>query len=192
MAAGCHSGPVTPSDDLFPPRRPIFFPVVIATVFLTIIGMTAGFVLGERHRDRVRTEKTSQTGGDQTATTAPVDDRSSAPGQCPPETQQTAVSLQFPGDLRQVLRIVTDNGTTVWICEDPAGALYYQGKTGGRDTPLVEGGNGLFLSKVRRTGANAYEAIATNGTRFLVSRTRLEVHFSDGRDPQANKVVEVE
>src|SRR3954451_10139979 len=51
VAAGCHPGPVTPPDDLSPPRRPIFFPVVIATVFLTIIGGTAGFMLGERHRD---------------------------------------------------------------------------------------------------------------------------------------------
>ena len=50
LAAGCHPEPVTPSDDLSPPRRPIFFPVVIATVFLTIIGGTVGFMLGERHR----------------------------------------------------------------------------------------------------------------------------------------------
>src|SRR3954468_16439670 len=50
VADGCHPGPVTPSDDPFPPRRPIFFPVVIATVFLTIIAGTAGFMLGERHR----------------------------------------------------------------------------------------------------------------------------------------------
>jgi hypothetical protein len=40
---------VSQSVDLPPLRRPLFFPVVIATVFLSIIGMSAGLVLGSHH-----------------------------------------------------------------------------------------------------------------------------------------------
>jgi hypothetical protein len=47
------------SDDHPPPRRPLFFPVVIATVFLGIIGMSAGLVLGSRHEEPVRAGPTS-------------------------------------------------------------------------------------------------------------------------------------
>ena len=88
-----------------------------------------------------------------------------------------------------MLKIVTANGTTVWICEDPAGSLYYQGKTGGVDAPLVEKKNGLFLSQVRRIAdQDEFEATAPNGNRFVVSREQLEVHFTDGRQTQVDKV----
>ena len=190
MAAGCHPGPVTPSDDLSPPRRPIFFPVVIATVFLTIIGMTVGFMLGEQHRRRARIEGAGQI---RTPAPAPWTEPAAGPTAsgrlCPDETLQTAASLQLPAELHQVLKIVTANGTTVWICEDPAGALYYQGKTGGVDAPLVQKKNGLFLSRVRRLpDRDEYEATAANGNSFVVSRERLEVHFTDGRATQVDKV----
>jgi hypothetical protein len=193
VAIGCHPGPVTPSDDLSLPRRPIFFPVVIATVFLTIIGMTVGFMLGERHRARSRAAGTGQI-DTPTPSPEPVGTPQAASGPlCPAETRNTAASLQLPSELHQVLKIVTANGTTVWICEDPAGALYYQGKTGGVDAPLVEKKNGLFLSEVRRfTDRDAYEATAANGNRFVVSREQLEVHFTDGRANQVDRVESAE
>jgi hypothetical protein len=182
---------VTPSDDLSPPRRPIFFPVVIATVFLTIIGMTAGFMLGERHRNEAQVQETTPP-TEITTTTSPTPSLLPTDGACPDEAEQTAVKLGFPSDLRQVFKVITDNGTTVWICQDPQGSLYYQSKTGGVDAPLRQGKNGLFLSSVVRRNPDEYEAMAAEGNRFVVSRERLEVHFTDGRADQTYKVVRSE
>ncbi|WP_213012512.1 hypothetical protein [Paractinoplanes toevensis] len=178
---------MTPSDDLSPPRRPIFFPVVIATVFLTIIGMTIGFLLGERHNDRVRASV-------QTGSETPNTDISSEPSGplCPEETIQTARGLGFPDDLRQIFKIVTDNRTIVWICQDGAGSLYYQSQTKSDQGPLVQNKNGLFLSQVNREGDDEYLATADNGTQFVVNRQQLEVHFADGRKTQVSDVDRVE
>jgi hypothetical protein len=187
LAAGCHPEPVTPSADLSPPRRPIFFPVVIATIFLTIIGMTGGFVLGERHRRSVRTvAETPQTTGSDTPTEA-----ASAPSGplCPEVTRATAAKLGFSDDLRQVFRIVTDHDNVVWICADPYDNLYYQGVTGGVDAELVEGENALFLSQVIRQGENEYQVIAPNDhNRFEINSRQLIVHHTDGRN-EVQKVV---
>lgn len=189
MAAGCHPGPVTPSDDLSPPRRPIFFPVVIATVFLTIIGGTFGFMLGERHRKDGATPQ-------ETSTTGPAGEPSSAaPSEpaCPDEAIQFAADNQLPTDLRQIFKIITVRGTTVWICRDGAGSLYFQSKTGGVDKPLVQGKNALFLSTVSQVGEDEYVAVATvDGNRFEVNRQQLVVHFASGKadDVQAVKSVE--
>jgi hypothetical protein len=175
-AGGCHPGPVTPSDDLSPPRRPIFFPVVIATVFLTIIGLTAGFFLGERHRDEkaVASPATEPTQPQQAA--SPVADLV----WCPPATREFAVQHGFPFDLHQVLKVQTGDGTTVWICEDPDQRLYYQGKTGGPDAKLVQNENGLFLPGVHKQGTDEYLAVAHNGNEFRINRTRLQVRFTSG------------
>jgi len=186
MAAGCHSGPVTPSADPSPPRRPIFFPVVIATVFLTIIGMIIGFVLGERHRDRLRAEETGQS---QPYDPGPATSYVPAGPYCPQATQVTAAGLGFPTPLAQVMKIQTNNGTTAWICEDGNGRFYYQGQTGGLDADLVEAKNGLFLSDVVQDGPRQYQATASNGTRFVVTEDVLEVHFTGDKKAQINKVI---
>jgi hypothetical protein len=175
---------VTPSDDLSPPRRPIFFPVVIATVFLTIIGMTAGFMLGERDRNQV-------TGSSQPQETTSGYQPSSAALDgplCPDETLQTAQAGGFSSDLRQVFKIKTQNGTTVWICKDATGSLYYQGKTGG-DSPLVQHKNGLFLTNVSRDSDDEYEAVDQKGNRFVVNRKQFTLHFVSGEE-QTSPVVE--
>ncbi|GAA2630814.1 hypothetical protein Adu01nite_42590 [Paractinoplanes durhamensis] len=162
--------------------------MVIATVFLTIIGMTSGFVLGERHRDRLRAAQvTTTTGGfnpDPEETGSP---EPSGPS-CPDETIQMATKLNLPSDLYQIFKIVTKNGTTVWICQDGAGSLYYQSKTGGVDEPLVQGENGLFLSQVIREGDREYLATAANGNRFVVNEKQLEVHFAASGKTQVNAV----
>jgi len=188
LAAGCHPEPVTPSADPPPPRRPIFFPVVIATVFLTIIGMAAGFVLGERHRRTVRAaEETQQTPGS-SASSAPAPAPSGP--LCPAVTRKTAAGRGFSNDLRQVFRIETDHGNVVWICTDPDGNLFYQGKSGGVDAELVEGENGLFLSEVVKRGEDQYQVIAPNDhNRFEINSKQLIVHHNDGRD-EVQRVVE--
>ena len=157
--------------------------MVIATVFLTIIGMTSGYVLGERHRRQVNAARTSG----QPTTLPPVQGDGVL---CPEVTRLTAQRLGFSSALRQVMKIATVNGTTVWICQDDAGGYYYQGKTGGPDTALVEGDNGLFLSKVRHSeDREEYVAVADNGNRFVVNRRQLEIHFADGRETQISRVV---
>jgi hypothetical protein len=168
--------------------------VVIATVCLTIIGMTAGFMMGEWHRDQAQAGETTTPANTDTNTGASSPTASLLPtdGGCPDEADQMAVSLGFPGDLRQVLKIITDKGTTVWICQDPEGALYYQSKTGGANAPLRQGKNALFLSSVVRLNTDEYEAMAAEGNRFVVSRKTLEVHFANGTPTQVDKVESAE
>ena len=160
--------------------------MVIATVFLTIIGMTAGFVLGERHRrlDRVAAES-GQT-PEVTESSAPV-----RTGKlCPDETVATATKHGYPGDLRQVFHIVTDHDNVVWICADPDNQLYYQGKTGGVDAPIVEGKNALFLSGVIKHSEDDYEVIAPNDhNRIEITGKQLIIHRTDGRATQVQNVV---
>jgi hypothetical protein len=168
----------------------LFFPVVIATVFLTIIGMTGGFVLGERHRERLRAQEPRQTSPARVDRATPSASPESRP-LCPQVTRDTAKSLGFPAELRQVLKIVTEKGTTVWICQDPAGSLYYQGKTGGVDAPLVQKTNGLFLSDVHRNeDREQYVADAPDGNQILVTPEHLEVRFAGGRS-QVDQVATV-
>jgi hypothetical protein len=180
---------VTPSDDLFPPRRPIFFPVVIATVFLTIIGGTVGYMLGQRHRnDNTEPERT---------TTSPVSEKPStaAPAgpPCPPEAIRFAADNGLPTDLTQVFKAITTKGTTVWICRDGGGSLYYQSKRGGVDAPLVQGDNALFLPGVSQIGEDDYQVTASvDGNRFEVNRRRLLVRFAKGKADLVETVKTVE
>ena len=116
--------------------------MVIATVFLTIIGMTAGFVLGERHR---RTVRTSAETTPATTSYGPTEAASTPSGRlCPEVTRATAAGQGFNSNLRQVFRIVTEHDNVVWICQDPSGNLFYQGVTGGLDAEIDEGRNALF------------------------------------------------
>jgi hypothetical protein len=157
--------------------------VVIATVFLTIIAMTAGFLLGERHRRQVAAANETPQQASPTADPGPVGPL------CPAETRATAARLGHPSDLRQVFRVVTNRGNVVWICADPSGALYYQGKTGGVDAKLVEGKNALFLARVIKQDIDAYEVIAPNDhNRIEVNAQQLIIHRTDGNTQVQNVV----
>ncbi len=145
--------------------------MVIATIFLTIIGGTVGFMLGERQRNDDGGAGPQETTTTQTAAEPPSTSPSGS--SCPPEAIKLAAT-----DLRQVFKIITTNGTTVWICQDSAGSLYYQAKTRSEDGQLVQGRNGLFLDDVERLGEDEYRATATNGNTFEVNRSHLLVHFA--------------
>jgi hypothetical protein len=163
--------------------------VVIATVFLTIIGLAAGFVLGERRNSGAQQDPT--TTGPTAAQPAPASPGSEA--QCPPEAGEMAASIGRPADLRQVMKVVTDNGTAVWICSDGKGGYYYQSKTGGLEAELVQGVNGLFLYEVDQVDTDHYLAEDHERNRFEVTARRLKIDFAkEGKPDQVNRVVTVE
>ncbi|SNY31115.1 hypothetical protein SAMN05421748_103507 [Paractinoplanes atraurantiacus] len=169
--------------------------MVIATVFLTIIGMTTGFVLGEKQRrDEAREQEQQQQQQNQQPqeSVSPPAPAIAAEDLCPSETLAKARSLGFSDQLRRLHRYVTDRGTVVWICQDPGGRLFYQSKTGGEQKQLVQGVNGLLLTDAVETGENAYEATAANGNQFFISRKQLKIEFVDGRKDQVDDVVDFE
>jgi hypothetical protein len=168
---------VDQSADL-PTRRALFFPVVIATVLLSIIGMSAGLVLSSRHT----------TGSDAAPPVAPADTTSpSAAPACRSETQEMGRQTGATGTLRieLVLRTVS---STVWICSDEAGRLYYHANRGGADARWVENKTALFLTGVRRDG-DGYAVTAPDGTRFSINARRLYIVHKDGR-PETQRAVD--
>ena len=165
--------PVVLSDDLPPPRRPLFFPVVIATVFLSIIGISAGLVLASRDR--------SSDASPPVTTTAPAPTRTGAEGAaCREETQAAGQRAGATGVLVEVLRIRTRT-SEVYICRDEAGAFYYHANNGGNS--WVENETALFLTGVTQNGEN-YEATASDGATFSVNADRLLIVHSDGREEE--------
>jgi hypothetical protein len=168
--------------------------VVIATVFLTIIGMTAGYVLGERHRrsEPTGSAQTSQTQAAGAATVSVPAPTVSVDGPACPTPAQQAAEVYHASDLRQIFMILTANKTTVWICEDPAGNLFYQSHTllNGQDLPLQQNRNGLFLPGVTRHG-DGFEVIDQKGNRFEITRQKFQIYFVNG-EVQSNDVAKAE
>jgi hypothetical protein len=157
---------VSQSDDLPPPRRPLFFPVVIATVLLSIIGMSAGLVLGDRH-------ETPQRTGDQTSY-VPAD-QATSPVACPEKMHETARRVGFSLPMTQLLKVrAPASGLTVWICTNQAGKLFYQANRSDDEENWIEGETALFLPDVVKQD-DGYFARAADGNTFFVNDQRLEV-----------------
>lgn len=157
--------------------------MVIATVFLVIIGASAGYALGTDHR---RDERAAES-----AAPADVPD----PGgpvatECPREIQQTAGERGFATPLEQVLRVrADDTGTTVWICADADGGLFYQSNKGGYAARWVEGETALFLPGAEQRDG-LFVVTAPDGNVFTVDRTELRIQFADGRPDERHPVRE--
>jgi hypothetical protein len=162
------------SDDLPPPRRALFFPVVIATVFLSIIGMSVGLLLGSRQKAEDRRaqqqQQQQQDPGAQRTAAEP-----SGPA-CRDETQAAARLVGVAGQLTQVLRLRTRT-SVVYICADEAGSLYYHANNGG--DAWIEGETALFLPGVV-ADAGEYRVTADDGTSFSVTSERLFITHKDG------------
>jgi hypothetical protein len=163
------------SDDLPSPRRPLFFPVVIATVFLTIIAMSAGIALAawnkaQNHDNHPQSISTPTTEYSSPAVpTGPL---------CRDETQQMGAKAGAQGALRIQLQLRTKT-SAVWICEDEAGRFYYHANRGG--DVWIENKTALFLSGVQPDGEGGFTATATDGTRFSITKARLQILHKDGR-----------
>jgi hypothetical protein len=164
------------SADLPPPRRPLFFPVVIATVLLSIIGMSAGLVLGSRHKQADNASPPSGQG----QYTPPVANPTPTGDPCPAQTQAMGRKYGATGVLRIELKLKTTR-STVFICQDDAGNFYYHANRGGADALWVEGKTALFMTGVQRDGAG-YTVTATDGNTFSINSKRLYiVHKQDGK-----------
>ncbi|WP_063713998.1 MULTISPECIES: hypothetical protein [unclassified Actinoplanes] len=176
---------MTPLDDHSQPWRPIFFPVVIATVLLTIIGMIGGYLLSER-RDARGTARPSAS-----ATTDASDGPSLLPteGLCPDQTQEMGHRNGATGDLLQVFRVTTERKTVIWICQDDRGRLFYHANRGGTAAPWKEGVTALFLAGVTRQDDGSFQAVAPqDGNTFSINRERLLVTKSDGTEAEQRVV----
>ena len=177
------------SDDLAPPRRQLFFPVVIATVFLSIIGMSAGLVLGAQRKDADRAalqdQQRQQVAPTDAGATTPATPSPSGPA-CRKETQKAAGQFGATGTLRVALQIRTET-SEVWICADEAGRYYYHANRGGPGGPWIERKTALFLPGVRRDG-DEYLATASDGATFSVTSERLHIEHADG-EPETQKAV---
>ena len=160
--------------------------MVIATVFLSIIGISAGLALGSYHRSHNRaTVDDTQAEPEPIPTPAPEE---SGIG-CPPEMHDTArIKFGITSRLVQVLRVsAADTGTTVWICRDDSGKLYYQANKGGEAKRWVEGETALFLPKVTDEDGT-YTVIAPDGNSFSVNEQELKVKFKNGRPTEVHSV----
>ena len=139
-----------------PTRRPVLVPVIIAAVFLTIIGVSVGLALGAVSRDRqvaaARTTPPASTPTARPTPSAAPPAPSSGPSvpppagtpskpppftwtppsktgdRCRPETQAANRALGGDsGDAFLQLKIRTVAGTVAYICATDSGELYYHG-----------------------------------------------------------------
>jgi len=150
--------------------------VVIATVFLTIIGMSAGIALASWHKG---SERSDQGQAPVNPTDAPISPTPSGPP-CRDESQREAAGRGAQGTLRIKLLLRT-NSSAVWICEDDNGQLFYHGNRGGEQGEWIEGKTALFLTGVQPDGQGGYEVTAADGTRFSINSRRLSIVHKDGR-----------
>ncbi|WP_245674131.1 hypothetical protein [Actinoplanes rectilineatus] len=167
---------MTPDDDHSQQRRPLFFPVVIATVLLTIIGMIGGYLLSQHRNSR------------NVANTADSDYVVVDGDPCPEQTQSVGAEQGGTGVLREVLHVTTAKRTEIWICEDEAGRFFYHANKGGAGAPWVEGKTALFLDDVQPVGSG-YVARAWDGNLFTVDSQRLLISYTDGRQEEQRVVV---
>lgn len=184
-------------------RPAILGPVLLAAVFLAVIGGSVGWVLGSNVDDGGggNGHQSQQTGGGRPGA---LDGGSVSNGgdggnggdtggqpqggdelrsdRCPRHMIELARGSGASGDLSVVFYLYT--GTSeVWICADSHDRLFYQGhRIGSAGEALVEGSNALFLTDVVRDGER-YVATNTSGghsTRYCVSRNELVVENASG------------
>ncbi|MEH1130347.1 hypothetical protein [Micromonospora sp. CPCC 206061] len=165
------------------PRPRVVGPLLVALMFLAVIGASVGFVLGTRDGgDSPDTSNSADISNDTGAgrhtdepfTPSPLPSPSSTA--CPVHTQQQAGK-----ELTQVLYVRTDR-SEVWICVDADEALYYQGHSGQPGEELIDGTNAIFLTDVEPTqfGYRARNTSGASVTEYLVSSRELIIQTPNG------------
>ena len=181
--------------------RPIAGPVLLAVIFLAILGAGAGFSLGILAKDHhaapsPAADQTDNPTPDSTgARTGPGAGNGSGGGngngsgggpRCPDVTEQAAVAKQSSGGLVAVLHLNTDK-SEVWICKDSSAHLWYQGRKADHDLQAATSDFSLFLDKVQVEGGG-YVAENTDPrgqvTRYHVTKQHLVIDFSGYQNPK--------
>jgi hypothetical protein len=174
--------------DAEPRNRSATAAVIIAVIFLAVLGTGVGIVLGSQAKndkgDNVANNTTTSAspsptgsgtqtsdpgngGGNGTKTRTPTNNSSYRPttkDDCPQQTDEEA------GTQLSVKLYIRTNSSEVWICEG-GGRTVYQGHLRGRPFPSATSDHSLYIGSVR------YEAgvyAASNGnTTYYVSPERL-------------------
>jgi hypothetical protein len=195
------------------PRRSPVLAVMLAIVFLAVIGASVGYILGTNSKkpgqnvagDQISTPTpatlaptspaTSNAGGQQP--TSPATKTSSSTktyatptkDHCPDYTIEAANHRGGKADYRVRLYIKT-NKSEVWICMDANFKLFYQGHVLGRPFNGATTNGTLFLTTVEPRDHD-YKATNSDGSKttyYLVSPTALVIEYSNGTSETQNVV----
>jgi hypothetical protein len=192
------------------PRPAIWGPVLIAAIFLAIIGGSAGWIAGgwaKAADERAAADQNQDVpqDGPEVVDDVPQNDAGDggndggdggndaggdrpAADRCPAHTRQLAAKSGAVGKLTVKFYLRTTR-SHVWICADENGRLFYQGfrgRLGGAQ--MVEGRTALFLTDVSED-AEGCVAVNKDGDRvttYRVTSDRLVITYPDGKEVVEN------
>jgi hypothetical protein len=170
-------------------------PLVVAVIFLAVLGAGAGFSLGTLTRDAHVSASGggsgSGSGTGTTTTTPPANQGQPSPvtpistttgghsstgtggdSRCPQHTEQLAKAGQLT-----LLEYLHTAASEVWVCRSGDGTLFYQGHRikASLNENLVEGDNALFLTTIQPED-NGWVATNTDPTNGNVTRYHVKPH----------------
>jgi hypothetical protein len=172
-------------------------PLLLAVIFLAVLGGGVGFSLGTLSKHQRNAAATQDDG---TASNRRDDGTGNGQGsgsgngsgtgggnggrhRCTPHTEELAGA----GELTQVIYLHTAK-SEVWICKSSSGTLFYQGHTGNPGEQLQENVNALFLTDVQQEGDNGYVATNTDPagpiTKYHVKPKRLVKEYVNYQTPK--------
>lgn len=172
-------------------------PLLLAVIFLAVLGGGVGFSLGtlSKHQRNAATTQNDGTGtnrrddgtgggnGNGGGNGSGTGGGQGATKRCPSHTE----SLAGAGQLTQMLYLHTAQ-SEVWICKSGNGTLYYQGHSGSPGEDLRENENALFLTDVQGEGDNGYVATNTDPsgaiTKYHVKPKRLVKEYINYQNPK--------
>jgi hypothetical protein len=176
-----------------PSGRSTTLVVVLALVFLTVLGASVGVILAK-----------SNGSGDDTGGARPSDAASSAPPQATPGTSKApgggSSGGAYPGTTKDqcpkqtrdatgianltVVRSIQTERSEAWICRSPDNKLFYQGHRRGKPFTAAMSDDSICLSDVTKDG-DAYVAtnVGSDGatTKYYVGRDYLKITVN-GKD----------
>jgi hypothetical protein len=162
--------------------------VLLAVAVLAAVGSAFGYVLGTQ--DKADANRPGQVRVSRPTNTATPTARTGKP--CPGITERAARGVGSPGDLRQRLYIKTDQ-SEVWICEDRAGKLWYQGHRLAGPFNQATGTDSLFLTTVNLNSDGGYLAVNVTErgrTDYAVYRDRLVITNRENNRSETQRVIQ--
>jgi hypothetical protein len=164
--------------------------VLLAVAVLAAVGSAFGYVLGTQAKADANRPGQVRVSQSTAKTTPPA--RTGKP--CPGITERAAKDVGSPGDLRQRLYIKTDTAE-VWICEDRAGKLWYQGHRLAGPFQQATGNDSLFLTTVNLNSDGSYLAVNVTErgrTDYAVYRDRLVITNRENNRSETQRVIQAD